>query len=312
MKEGNIERVAVIGAGLMGFGIGVEFARFGYQVSLYNTTKATSEKAMERAREDLDLMVETELITADEAKATYDRLRPTIDVEDAASGADYVIESVLEILSLKQEIFAKLDEICPPPAVLATNTSGLTVTDIASATKHPERVLATHYFQPPHFIPLVEVVGGEKTDREVVELVARVLRGLRKKVAVIDVELPGFAGNRIQGAIGREIQSLVDQGVCSSSMIDDIISFGFGRRMAYTGYFKRLDLIGLDFIHTVAKGRGQEPWGPIAERVERGELGMKSGKGFYEWPGDTAKQFLRQYNMELIRLMKQDMEEGSI
>jgi len=312
MKEGNIERVAVIGAGLMGFGIGVEFARFGYQVSLYNTTKATSEKAMERTREDLDLMVKTELVTAEEAKATYDRLRPTIDVEDAASGADYVIESVLEILSLKQEIFAKLDEICPPPAVLATNTSGLTVTDIASATKHPERVLATHYFQPPHFIPLVEVVGGEKTDREVVELVARVLRGLRKKVAVIDVELPGFAGNRIQGAIGREIQSLVDQGVCSSSMIDDIISFGFGRRMAYTGYFKRLDLIGLDFIHTVAKGRGQEPWGPIAERVERGELGMKSGKGFYEWPGDTAKQFLRQYNMELIRLMKQDMEEGSI
>jgi len=312
MKEGNIERVAVIGAGLMGFGIGVEFARFGYQVSLYNTTKATSEKAMERTREDLDLMVKTELVTAEEAKATYDRLRPTIDVEDAASGADYVIESVLEILSLKQEIFAKLDEICPPPAVLATNTSGLTVTDIASATKHPERVLATHYFQPPHFIPLVEVVGGEKTDREVVELVARVLRGLRKKVAVIDVELPGFAGNRIQGAIGREIQSLVDQGVCSSSMIDDIISFGFGRRMAYTGYFKRLDLIGLDFIHTVSKGRGQEPWGPIADRVERGELGMKSGKGFYEWPGDTAKQFLRQYNMELIRLMKQDMEEGSI
>ena len=312
MKEGNIERVAVIGAGLMGFGIGVEFARFGYQVSLYNTTKATSEKAMERTREDLDLMVKTELVTAEEAKATYDRLRPTIDVQDAASGADYVIESVLEILSLKQEIFAKLDEICPPPAVLATNTSGLTVTDIASATKHPERVLATHYFQPPHFIPLVEVVGGEKTDREVVELVARVLRGLRKKVAVIDVELPGFAGNRIQGAIGREIQSLVDQGVCSSSMIDDIISFGFGRRMAYTGYFKRLDLIGLDFIHTVSKGRGQEPWGPIAERVERGELGMKSGKGFYEWPGDTAKQFLRQYNMELIRLMKQDMEEGSI
>lgn len=312
MKEKGIERVAVIGAGLMGLGIGVEFARFGYQVSLYNTTAATSKQAMERADEDLDLMVETQLLTAEEAKATLDRLRPTTDLVDAASGADYVIESVLELLSLKHEIFAKLDEICPPPAILATNTSGLMVTDIASVAKHPERILATHYFQPPHFIPLVEVVGGEKTDRRVVELTARVLRGLRKRVVVINIELPRFAGNRIQGAISREVQSLVDQGVCSPEMIDDIISFGFGRRMAYTGYFKRQDLIGLDFSYTMAKGRDQEPWGPIAERVERGELGMKSGKGFYEWPGDAAKQFLRRYNLELIRLMKQDMDEGSI
>ncbi|MFC2021838.1 3-hydroxyacyl-CoA dehydrogenase family protein [Chloroflexota bacterium] len=312
MKEESIERVAVIGAGLMGLGIGVEFARFGYPVSLYNTTEAASKKAIERASEDLDLMVETQLITAEEAKAAYGRLRPTTDLEDAASGADYVIESAIEILSLKQEIFARLDELCPSPAVLATNTSGLRVTDIAFAVKHPERVLATHYFQPPHFIPLVEVVGGEKTDRQVVELAARVLRGLRKKVAVIDIELPGFVGNRIQWAIGREIRSLVDQGVCSPSMVDDIISFGFGRRMAYTGYFKRQDLIGLDFSYMVAKERGQEPWGPIAERVERGELGMKSGKGFYDWPGDAAKRFLRRYNMELIRLMKQDMDEGSI
>ncbi len=312
MKERRIERVAVIGAGLMGLGIGVEFARFGYQVSLYNTTEATSKRAMERAGEDLDLMVETQLLTAEEAKAAYNRLRPTTDLEDAASGADYVIESVLEILSLKQKIFAKLDGICPPPAILATNTSGFTLTDIASVAKHPERILATHYFQPPHFVPLVEVVGGEKTDRELVELVARVLRGLRKKVAVIDIELPGFVGNRIQGVIAREIQSLVDKGVCSPEMIDDIISFGFGRRMAYTGYFKRLDLIGLDFLYTVAKGRGREAWGPIAERVERGELGMKSGKGFYNWPGDTAKQFLRQFDIELIRLMKKDMEAGLI
>jgi len=312
MKEESIERVAVIGAGLMGLGIGVEFARFGYQVSLYNTTKATSQRAMENAREDLDLMVETQLVTSDEAKAAYDRLRPTTDLADAASGADYVIESVLELFSLKQEIFAKLDELCPPPAILATNTSGMRVTDIAAATKHPERVLATHYFQPPHFIPLVEVVGGEKTDREVVELAARVLRGMRKKVVVIDIELPGFAGNRIQGAIGREVRSLVDQGVCTPEMVDDIIQFGFGRRMAYTGHFKRLDLIGLDFGYAAGNIDLQRLWGPVAKHVEKGELGMKSGRGFYDWSGDKAKQFLRRYNMELIRLMKQDMNAGSI
>lgn len=312
MKEASIARVAVIGAGLMGLGIGIEFARFGYPVSLYNTTEASSKKAMERAGEDLDLMVETQLVTSDEAKAAYQRLRPTVDLDDAVSGADYVIESILELLPLKQEIFARLDEICPPSVILATNTSGLRVSDIAAVAKHPERILATHYFQPPHFIPLVEVVGGEKTDPGTVELVAEVLRGLRKKVVVINIELPGFAGNRIQGAIAREIRSLVDQGVCTPTMIDDIISFGFGRRMGYSAYFKRLDLVGLDFSTTTAKGRGQEPWGILAERVERGELGMKSGKGFYDWPGDTAKQFHRQYNLELIRLMKRDMDEGLI
>ena len=312
MKDKSIERVAVIGAGLMGFGVATEFARFGYQVSIYNTKEETSKKAMAEMQESLDLMIETGLITTDEAKDAYGRVHPTTDLEDAAEGADFVHESVPELLKLKQETFARLDEICPPPVILATNTSGFRVTDIATATKHPERVVATHYFQPPHFVPMVEVAGGEKTDRAVVERTAQLLRGMRKRVAVIDVELPGFIGNRIQGAIGREIRSLADQGVASPEMIDDVISFGFGRRMAYTGYFKRMDLIGLDFGYTAAKGRGLEPWKLIAERVERGELGMKSGKGFYDWPGDTAKQLHRRLNTELIRLMKQDMEAGLI
>lgn len=312
MTEKSIEQVAIIGAGLMGLGIGVEFARFGYKVRLYNTREETSRDAMERAREDLDLMAETDLISDAEAKAAYERLHATTNLEEAASGTDYVVESVLEAMSLKKEIFAKLDEICPPPAILATNTSGLSVTEMASVTKHPERILVTHYFQPPHFVPLVEVVGGQKTDRQVIEQVVGILRGLRKKVVVIDVELPGFVGNRIQGAIAREVRSLMDQGVCTPYMIDDIISYGFGRRMAYTGYFKRLDLIGLDFGYRGARERGQAAWGPVAEHVERGELGMKSGKGFYDWSGGTAKEFLRRYNSELIRLMKYDMEQGAI
>jgi len=312
MKEKGIERVAVIGAGLMGFGVAVEFARFGYHVNMYNTREETSNQAMEQAKEALDLMVETKLITRDDAMAAYARLRPTIDISDAVTGTNFILESVLEQLALKQEIFAKLDELCPPPVILATNTSSLKVTDIASATKHPERVVATHYFQPPHFVPLVEVVGGVKTNRKIVEKAARMLRGMRKKVVIIYVDLPGFIGNRIQGAIGQAVQSLIDHGVCNPQTIDDVICFGFGRRMAYTGHFKRMDLIGLDFSYRMAKDRGIEPWKPVAEHVENGELGMKSGKGFYNWPGDTAKQLHHRFNTELIRLMKQDMEAGLI
>ncbi len=312
MTVPEIRRVAVIGAGLMGFGVAVEFARFGYKVTIYNTREETSRQAMQNAREALDLMAEAGLITSSEAEAAYGRITPTTDLAEAARGADFVHESVLEVLDVKKEVFARLDELCPPPVILATNTSSLRVTDIAAATRHPERVLATHYFQPPHFVPLVEVVGGEKTERRYIEQAARLLRGLRKRVVVIEVELPGFVGNRLQGSLGREIQSLVDRGVATPQMIDDIISFGFGRRMAYTGYFKRLDLIGLDFIATQARGRGLEPWGPIAERVARGELGMKTGRGFYEWPGDSARKLHRRLNLELIRLMKQDMEAGLI
>jgi len=312
MKEEGIERVAVIGAGLMGFGVAVEFARFGYQVNMYNTREETSQQAMRQAREALDLMAETELITGEEADAAYSRLHPTTDIVRAAGDADFVHESVLEVLDIKKEVFARLDEICPPSVTLATNTSGLRVSDIAAATNHPERVLATHYFQPPHFVPLVEVAGGEKTDRALVEKAAHMLRGMRKRVAVLDIELPGFIGNRIQGAIAREVRSLVEQGIPYPELINDVISFGFGRRMAYTGYFRRMDLIGLDFGYRAAQGRGVPSWGPVAEHVERGELGMKSGKGFYEWPGDSAKQLHRRLNTELIRLMKQDMEAGLI
>ncbi len=314
MQGESIKRVAVIGAGLMGFGIGIEFARFGYEASLYNTTEASSKRAMENAREDLDLMVETQLITAAEAEAAYKRLYPTINIADAVSGADYVIESVIELLSLKQEIFAQLDELCPPPTILATNTTGFRVTDIAIKTKHPERILTTHYFQPPHFIPLVEVGGGEKTDRAFVELAARILRGLRKKVVVYDTELPGrgLPGNRIQWSLGPVVRALVDEGICNPETIDDLIQFGFGRRLAYTGYFKRQDLIGLDFGLHQAKEEGRELWWPVAEHVNRGELGMKSGKGFYDWPDDNKKWFLRYFNTELIRLMKHDMDAGYI
>jgi 3-hydroxybutyryl-CoA dehydrogenase len=312
MKEPGINKVAVIGAGLMGFGIGVEYARFGYDVMLYNRKKETGQNAMSQAREALDLMVETELITRSAANSAYKRLHSTTNMEEAARGADFVLESVLDILDLKQEVFARLDEICPPSTILATNTSSLLVTDIAAKAKHPERIIATHYYQPPHFLPLVEVMPGRETSPEVIEKTARFLRSMHKKVVIIRIESPGFIGNRLQGALGREVRALVDEGVATPEMIDDVISYSFGRRLPYTANFKQMDLRGLDFSVNAAKQHGYKLWEQIAERAERGELGMKTGKGFYDWPGDTAKQMHHRLNTELIRLMKQDIEDGLI
>jgi len=310
MKETGIDKVAIIGAGLMGFGIGLEYARYGYEVTLYNTRKESSLNAMRQARGALDVMVAHGLLTSSEGDAAYDRLHPSTDLEAAATGADIVVESVREVLELKKDIFARLDKICPPEVILATNTSTLRVTDIAEGLSHPERVVATHYFQPAHLIPLVEVCAGQKTVPLTVSRITEILGRMHKKVVVMKMEINAFLGNRIQGAIGRECQALVDKGAATPEMIDDVITYGFGRRMAITGYFKRLDLIGLDLLYDTSTNRGGQAWPLLAEKVRRGELGMKTGKGFYTWTGDSMKEIHRRQNEELIRLLQYDMDKG--
>jgi len=312
MKEPGINRVAIIGAGVMGYGIGLDFVRFGYEVAYYNTSKKTSERAMARAKESLDLMVETGLVSQAEATAAFELLNPFTDVQETVQGADLVIEAAPETPSLKQELFAQLDKLLPPDVILASNTSEIRLTEIASKSVHQERILRAHYFSPAEFIPLVEVHGGEKTNPEMVEKMVRILRGVRKKVVVYQMDVPGAIGSRIQMAQNREIMALIDEGICDPQTMDDVIQYGFARRLPITGCFRRFDYLGLDFFYTASKGWGAEPWKPIADRVERGEYGMKTGKGFYEWPGDSAAQLNRKLNLELIRYLKEDMESGAI
>lgn len=313
MKGKDIKQVAVIGAGAMGLDIGVEFACFGYSVNLYNTRKSSSDDAMRRASRDLDFMVETELLNGAEANKAQQRLNPTTDFSQAAKGADYIVESGPEVLSVKQEIFRTLDDLCPPPTILATNTSMLSVTAIASATRNPERVIATNYYQPPHLIPLVEIVGGQKTDSSVIKRTVEVLSSLRKKAVIVPKEFPGLiVGNRIQIAMAKEIQALVDEGMATPQQVDDILMFGLSRRMTYAGFFRRLDMMGLDFLSGAYKAWGLQPWRALNERVERGELGLKTGKGFYDWSGNAGEEFNHHLNTELARFLKRDMEEGTV
>lgn len=293
----------------MGFGIGVDFAKAGYETWMYNTREETSKQSMIRVREALTLFVDGGLLKATQADAAYNRLHFTTNLEEAAKNADYVSESVLESLPLKRKIFADLDRICPPSAILTTNSSRLTTTEIVKDNQiaWPERCCVAHYFQPPHLLPLVEIVGGEMTSRETVDRIFALLSKIGKKPVIIPVEVPGHAGNRIQDGIDREIRYLVDNKICTPEMIDKIIMDGFGRRMANTGFFIRKDLIGHDFNYKAYTAVGKEPWEPIKERVQKGELGMKTGQGFYEWP-DFGKAVHRKQNLELIRLLKIDQE----
>jgi 3-hydroxybutyryl-CoA dehydrogenase len=155
-------------------------------------------------------------------------------------------------------------------------------------------------------------MGGEKTEKKYMNIAADLLRKMHKKVVMIDIDLPKYFGSRLQDWLFADIKSLIDQGIATPQMIDDTISFGFGRRMAYVAFFKRWDMIGLDFMYTAMKSWGQEPWKPVAEHYQKGEYGMKSGKGFYDWPDDSAQQFERNVKSELLRLMKLDIDSGTI
>jgi 3-hydroxybutyryl-CoA dehydrogenase len=316
MNGKQIKKVAVIGAGMMGSCIGLEFARFGYEVVLYDLFEEQLEKSLRDVREELDLMEEAELISCDAAKAALGRLRTTTQIAEAASDADHIVEAVPEDLNLKQGIFARLDELCREHVSIATNTSLLKVDDCAAkARRFPSRILGTHYWQPAHLIPLVEVIGGKRTDPEVIRSVAALLRTMRKRVVIQEHELPTSPagwGNALQWVMGEQARKLINEGGCTPHIVDELIRFGFGRRTAYTARYIGMDMMGLDLAYNLMKAKGQEPWAPIKERVERGELGMKSGKGFYDWSGDKAKQFLHDFHLELIRLLKRDMEKGDI
>lgn len=315
MSEREIRKIAIVGAGMMGADIGLEFARFGYEVIMQARHDESLKKAMDTVNEDISLLVETGFISAETARAALTRIRTTKNIEECVSGADHVVEAVPEILTVKQEIFAKLDELCAADVSLATNASGLSVDDCAAkAIKHPERILTTHYWQPAHLIPLVDVIYGKKTSPFIGQKVTALLQGCQKRAVVQEKELstlPSGWANSMQWVLADKAKKLVDEG-CDPRTVDDMIRFGFGRRLAYTGMFLRMDILGIELSYNLAKSRGQELWKPLQKMAERGEFGMASGKGFYDWPDGKAKQFLKEVNTELIRLLKRDIEKGDL
>lgn len=322
MSEKKIQRIAVVGAGEMGAGIGVEFARYGYPVALTSRHEETLQKTMERARQDLDLMIETKLVDKKLAKETLDRMKTTTKLEEAVAGADHVVESIPENLKFKQEMFAKLDELCPADVSIATNSSVFTSDQcITPGVKHPERCLVTHYWRPALYMPLVEVIAGKKTDPAILKRVAAVLRTCHKKVVVQEIQMPNLpmlertpAGwaNAFQFAILQMGRYLVDNASATPEIVDAVIRFGPGRRWPLMPPFVYYDDLGLDWMYNAAKARGEEPWAPVKERVEKGYLGMKNGRGFYDWSGDKAKKFSRDFNLYLIQLLKEDLKKGDL
>lgn len=295
MALGNISTVAVIGSGLMGHGIAQEFAVAGFNVWINDTSADNLERALAHINRNLALLLDAGVLTAQQATAAPDRLHATTSLQEAAEQADVVIEAVYENLELKRTIFASLDRFSPAHTILASNSSSFMPGKLATATTRPDKVLVAHYFNPPHLLPLVELVRGEQTSQETIETMLALYHYIGKRPAVIQKEAPGFIANRLQMAIFREALHIVEEGIASPQDIDLVIRNSIGRRWAAAGVFELLEMIGWDLGLAVASEimpdleSRPEPPALLREQVERGNLGVKSGKGFYEWTPESAE-----------------------
>ena len=294
MNADEIERIAVVGAGLMGHGIAQEFATRGYRVRLHDRGDEQLRQSLRNIERNLGFLQHAGRLTVEDATSALGRIETATDLRSTVADADVVIEAVSEDLALKQGIFRDLDAWAPEHAILASNTSSFMPSLLAAATRRPDRVLVAHYFNPPYLLPLVELVRGPATSDETITTMRDLYVRLGKSPAVVQREAPGFVGNRLQMALLREALAIVAQGIATVEDVDTVIKTSFGRRLAVAGVFEVFDLAGLDVTSAVAghlfpviESSGTVPT-ILGERVEQGKLGVKTGEGFYEWSVESA------------------------
>jgi len=286
----EVKTVAVVGAGTMGRGIAHVAALGGYRTILEDLLPNALRKAENEIRANFDKAVELNKVTPADADAAFSRLEYAGSVEEAAREADLVIEAVPEEMESKIEIFTLLDKICRPGTILASNTSSLSVTEIASVTYRAAKCVGMHFFNPVHKMKLLEVVRALETDEDTVATVGEVGKRMGKEVVVIN-ESPGFITSRINAMIGNEAFYMLQEGVASAADIDKALKLGLNHPM---GPFELVDLVGLDtrlhileYLHKTL-GEKYRPAPLLVQYVKAGRLGRKAGRGVYEYPEQTS------------------------
>jgi 3-hydroxybutyryl-CoA dehydrogenase len=290
-----MEKIAVIGAGLMGHGIAKIFALHEFPVSLYDIQEDILATALTNIQANLSLLTQHGIIEEKAVAPAMARVSVTTEMARAVDSADLVIEAAPENLELKQTIFKELDTLCSPETILASNTSVMSITEIGSRTRNRERVVGTHFWNPPYLIPLVEVVRGEHTADEVMDRTIDMLERVGKHPVRVNKDVPGFVANRLQHALWREAVSIVEHGIADAATVDECVKYGFGLRLPVLGPMENMDLVGTDLtlaIHDyILKHleRSPEPSPLLKEIVARGDLGFKSGRGFQEWSAEDIQ-----------------------
>jgi 3-hydroxybutyryl-CoA dehydrogenase len=297
-------RIAVVGAGLMGHGIAQVFALAGHEVAIYDAFPALLDTVKARILANLKDLGDDE--------GAVNRVTPQGDLAKAVSSADYVVEAVLEDLTLKQKLFAEIEPLVRPDTILASNTSVIPITAIMQNLGRRERALGTHWWNPPFLVPLVEVIETQWTSPATVDFTMKLHADAGKKPAHVKKDVPGFIGNRLQHALWREAISLVEHGICDAETVDEVIKSAFGRRLAVLGPLENADMVGTDLtlaIHQNVLGDIDSRPGPspyLEKLVKDGKLGFKSGEGFRKWTPEQQTALRAKVVQHLKKARAQD------
>jgi 3-hydroxybutyryl-CoA dehydrogenase len=306
----DVKRVAVAGTGMMGPGIAATFALAGKEAVIVSRTAEGAAKGVATAQGLVATLAANGLADPAQAKAAQGRFSPSHDPEAAVKSVQLFVESIAENLAIKQDYFARLDAAAPD-TILCSNTSGISITEIAAKCKKPERVFTTHFWNPPYLMPLVEVIMGRRSDRAMAEGVVALLKACGKVPVLVRKDVPGQLGNRIQHAMIRECMYIVQEGIASAEDVDLAVKAGVGLRFPVYGVFEHADLVGLELVKAVQDyvvpdlGKAQGATPIHNEKITKGETGAKVGKGFLDWPAGKAEQVRARrdaFLMEFLRL----------
>jgi 3-hydroxybutyryl-CoA dehydrogenase/5-formyl-3-hydroxy-2-methylpyridine 4-carboxylate dehydrogenase len=314
MTTDAVTTVAVVGAGTMGPGMSAVFASHGFDVRLAEIKPDVLERAKATVEGVYKTLIGGGLLSAADADAGRGRLRYTTDVREAVRGAGFVVEAIPERLGLKQQFFAEAEREVSPETILASNTSGIPITKLGEAVARPERVVGMHWSNPPHLIPVVEVIRGERTSQATVDATRRIVERVGMIPVVVRRDVPGFVENRILYAIMREALHLLEEGIASAEDIDTITRWGIGYKLAVIGPLELLDVAGLDIYDSVASylnadlSRRADVSPLIKRKVEAGELGIKTGRGLFEYTPDGIAA-LMQRRMRLLLASRRALSE---
>jgi 3-hydroxybutyryl-CoA dehydrogenase len=306
--EHENRKIVVVGAGAMGHGIAQTFAQGGFRVYVVDTTQEALDRGLMLMKSSLDTMAEEGLLE-EPLESIMERVSWTTSLKEGARDADIAIEAVFEDVEVKKEVFTQLDNCCPPKALLASNTSFLNIFDFVE-TSRPDKVLITHWYVPPQLIPLVDVTGGSKTAKTALEEMVQILRKIGKRPVLMKKFISGYAINRIQLALQREVHFLLDNDYITPEQLDEAARVGLAFRMMVVGVVQRFDFGGLDLSVRNLQKHNLEltplDYKPrkLFELVEKGHVGVKSGKGFYDYTGLNEVEVYRERDRKLMRMLK--------
>jgi 3-hydroxyacyl-CoA dehydrogenase len=314
----DIKKIAVLGAGTMGPGIAQTFAMGGYQVTMWTRSESTREKAKATLHTSLQTFAQEGEIKAEDVETIYSRVSFALTVPEAVEGADFIMETIVENRDAKTELYAQLADIVPADVIVASNTSALNIFEVVPEKMLPQQIIC-HWYAPPAVIPLVEVVKSEQAPQEFADIAVEMLNKCGKTAVLMKKFIRGYIVNRLQQCLNREVFYLLDNGYCDAEAIDLAAKASFIPRACVLGLCKRMDFGGLDMTANNYKNHsytmpehGDELPKVLEEHVEKGELGIKSGHGFYDYAGqdiEALKVKRDKQLFEIFRVTKKLMED---